>query len=140
VNESMQVWTSEEPWIYPRYKEYCDVELQYLMTLWLPERGELIAIETENTPTSAFNIDHDYALVFNKLTYEPLYKDFPNADLYVRNRNAGEQQLVVSNRYSGVGCVSISPSGNYSTYFKDKNWWLFDNKKKQTINLTKDMN
>jgi dipeptidyl aminopeptidase/acylaminoacyl peptidase len=140
VNESMQVWTSEEPWIYPRFKEYSDIELQYMMTVWMPESGKLTAIETGATPTSAFNIDHDYALVFNKLTYEPLYKEFPNADVYVKNITTAEQQLVVKNHYTGVGFVSISPSGNYITYFKDKNWWLFDNKKKQTINLTKDIN
>lgn len=137
--ETMEVWNTEDPWIYPKMKEYKERELQYLLTAWYPETNELTAIETDDKPTAALDVNHNYAVVFDKVKYEPLYKEFPNADIYVRNMDSGEEYLVVQNQYTGGGFVTISPCGKYIAYFKNKHWWVYDINKNQNINLTKDL-
>lgn len=140
IKQTMEVWNTEDPWIYPKMKEYEERELQHLLTAWYPETNELIAIGTEETPTAALDVNHNYAMVFDKLQYEPLYKEFPHTDIYVKNMNNGEEHLVVQNQYTESGFVIMSPYGKYITYFKNKHWWVYDINKKQTVSLTKDLN
>src|SRR5690606_10991310 len=78
-----------------------------------------------------------YALVFDKLKYEPLYKEFPNTDIYIRNMETGDEHLVVQNQYTGPGFATISPNAKYVSYFKNKHWWVYDITKRQALNLTK---
>lgn len=137
--ETMEVWNTEDPWIYPKMKEYEERELQYLLTAWYPETNELTAIETEDIPTAALDVNHNHAMVFDKLKYEPLYKEFPNTDIYVKNMESGAKHLVVQNQYTGSGFVTISPYGKYIAYFKNKHWWVYDINKNKTVNLTEDL-
>lgn len=136
---TMEVWNTEDPWIYPKMKEYEERELQYLLTAWYPETNKLIAIETEDIPTAALDVNHDYAMVFDKLQYEPLYKEFPNTDIYVKNMQSGAKQLVIQNQYTEPGFVTISPYGKYIAYFKNKHWWVYDTNKDKTVNLTENL-
>src|SRR5690606_21409221 len=129
----------EDPWIYPRMKDFEEREVAYLLTAWYPETNKIVAIETKDMPTSALDINHDYALVFDKLKYEPLYKEFPNTDIYIKNMETGDEHLVVQNQYTGPGFATISPNGKYVSYFKNKHWWVYDIKKKQTLNITKEI-
>lgn len=136
---TIEIWNTEDPWIYPRMKKFEDRELDYLLTAWYPETDKIVAIETKEMPTSALDVNHNYAIVFDKLKYEPLYKEFPNTDIYIKNIETGDEQLVVKNQYTGPGFVSISPYGNYIAYFQNSHWWVYDIKKRRTINLTKEI-
>lgn len=137
---SMEVWNSDDPWIYPRMKDYQTRELQNLLTVWFTDTDRMIAIETEEKPTSALRINNNYAMVFNKLQYEPLYREFPVSDIYVKNLNSGQDDLVVKEQYIESGFISISPTGKYVAYFKNMNWWVYDIQNKKTVNLTRDLN
>jgi len=134
---SIEIWNTEDPWIYPRMKDFEEREVAYLLTAWYPETNKIVAIETKDMPTSALDINHDYALVFDKLKYEPLYKEFPNTDIYIKNMETGDEHLVVQNQYTGPGFATISPNGKYVSYFKNKHWWVYDITKRQALNLTK---
>jgi dipeptidyl aminopeptidase/acylaminoacyl peptidase len=119
-------------------KEYEEKELQSLMTAWYPETNELKSIETTDKPSSAFNANHNDVIVFDELQYEPLYKEFPNIDVYVKNLESGKEELIVQNQFTGKGFITMSPGGNYISYFKDSYWWVYDIEKNETVNLTKD--
>src|SRR5690606_5550454 len=66
---SVEVWDTQSPWIYPRMQYYKETKLKNLLTAWYPDTGLLVPIETQHTPASALDIDHDYALVYNPLDY-----------------------------------------------------------------------
>lgn len=135
----VEIWESAAPWIGSKMMAYERNERQRQATVWYPETGALVAIETEESPSSAFSIHHPFALVFNQLDYEPLYKEWVNADLYVVNMVTGEKQLVVKNQYMGSGFVTISPEGKYVAYFRANRWWVYSISTKTTINLTHDL-
>lgn len=136
LNANVEKWDTDHPWIYPRMKDYWETELQYALTAWYPNNRTLVAIETEQTPSSALNINHEYALVYNKLDYEPQYKYSPNSDLYVKNMKTGKTKLVTKNQYTEGKFITISPYGNYISYFKQNDWWVYDIKNDKTVNLT----
>ena len=139
-NESLEVWDSDHPLIYPKLMKHRQWEIDYLLTAWYPETNQLKAIETIDRPTSALHIDHKYALVYDMLEYEPQYKEFPNADIYVKNIESGKEQLVVKNQYTGPGFITVSPQGKYISYFKDSHWWIYNIEKNLTYNLTAGLN
>lgn len=139
-NDGVEIWESDSPWIGSKMNEYETNIRQMQATVWYPETGELIAVETDETPSSALDINHPFALVFNELQYEPLYKEFVNTDLYVLNMANGEKEKVAENQYIGPGFVAVSPTGKYIAYFKDNHWWVYNAITKQTTNPTKNLN
>nr|WP_277875379.1 prolyl oligopeptidase family serine peptidase [Aequorivita sp. KMM 9714] len=84
------------------------------------------------------SINHDFAVVYDQLQYEPLYKYFPNVDLYLKNLKTGELRLICENQYTGGNYVTISPTGKYITYFKGTDWWVYNVKTDENVNITKE--
>ncbi|MGV8815783.1 MAG: YqiA/YcfP family alpha/beta fold hydrolase [Gelidibacter sp.] len=139
VKSTPEIWRSEDPWPYPKMKMYEQRETSQLLTAWYSDTDELTAIETREYPSAALDVNHKYALVFDQTIYEPLYKQFPNTDIHVRDMASGQTHLGVKNQYTESGFASISPNGRYLTFFKDKHWWVHDMATKKTVNLTHDM-
>ncbi|MGB3343643.1 MAG: prolyl oligopeptidase family serine peptidase [Aequorivita sp.] len=139
IISDVQTWDTNDPWIEPRMEMYRKQDTDYLLTVWYPESGEVKIIETENLPTAAMDVNHDFALVYNQLQYEPLYKLYPNTDLFVKNIETGETKLVCKDQYTERQFVTISPQGKYIAYFKDGDWWIYNITKGLNINLTEDL-
>lgn len=138
--ETMEVWNSDDPWIYPKMKDFQTRELQNLLTIWFTDTDSIIAIETEEKPTSALRINNNYAIVFHKMQYEPRYREFPISDIYVKDLSSGQEDLVVKEQYTESGFITLSPSGQYVAYFKNLDWWVYDIYNKKTVNITKNLN
>ncbi len=134
-----QIWNSGDPWIEPRMERYSMQEAQYFLTAWYPQHGLLREIETKNQPTSAMLVNQDFALVYDQLQYEPLYKLYPNVDLFVKNIKTGDTALVCKNQYIEGQFVTISPEGKYISFFRDKDWWIYDVTNGLTTNITRNL-
>ena len=139
ADNDAHVWNSSDPWIEPRMESYREQEINYPLTAWFPENGQIAAIETKGLPTAAMDVNHDVALVYDQLQYEPLYKMYPNADLYVKNIKTGGTTLVCKNQYTEGQFVTISPAGKYITYFQNKDWWVYNIANGKNMNITKDL-
>lgn len=135
----VQVWYSDDPWIEPRMEEYRDQETNYQLTVWFPHSGQISAIETKDLPTATMDVNNDIALVYNQAQYEPLYKLYPNADIFVKNLTTGNNTLACENQYTEGEFLTISPSGKNIAYFKDSHWWIYNIARKESTNVTKDM-
>lgn len=137
LKNDVQIWDSDDPWIEPQMERYRKQVEQYFLTAWYPESGAIRAIETEGLHTAAMSVNHDFALVYDQLQYEPLYKFYPNADLYIKNIKTGDSTLVCKNQYTEGEFITISPKGKYISYFKDSDWWVYTIETGKNINLTK---
>ncbi|MRT17552.1 S9 family peptidase [Vitellibacter sp. q18] len=133
------IWYSDDPWIEPRMKSYREQEINYPLTAWFPESGQINAIETKDFPSAAMDVNHDFALVYDQLQYEPLYKFYPNADLYIKNTKTGDTNLVCKNQYTEGQFVTISPTGKYISYFKGADWCVYNIANDESVNITKDL-
>lgn len=130
--EGIEVWDTESPVDYPRLSS--DKSLSLLST-WNIQNQSIHAIETQELPSTFFNSDLSFALVYNSLTYEPLYNEHPYVDLYLKDLESGSLETVVSKVYLNRYQISISPKGKFIAYYKDDTWWLYDTVKKKTFNL-----
>ncbi|WP_179367587.1 S9 family peptidase [Winogradskyella forsetii] len=131
----MEVWESSAPWIYPRMQQYKKREQSCFLTLWNLKNHTVVPITDKKFPSVRFNANHDHALVYDKLQYEPQYKQHEEIDLYLRNFRTGEVELIVEKQYGEHGFISLSPSGRYISYFKHNFWWIYDSKTKGTTQL-----
>lgn len=130
--EGIEVWDTESPVDYPRLSS--DKSLS-LLSSWNIQKQSIYAIETQELPSSFFNPDLSFALVYNSLTYEPLYNEHPYVDLYIKDLESGILESVVSKVYLNRYQISVSPKGKFVAYYKDNTWWLYDTAKKKTFNL-----
>lgn len=133
--ENIEVWNTNDVWLYPRLKSY-EIEQGHLKSLWEPSSGYLIAIENEDTPFSYFDLELSFALVFDKKKYEPQYEHYPYTDIYLLDLNSRKKKLIIEKLYSDPSYISISPNGNFICFFQENNWWLFNIATNKYINLT----
>lgn len=136
--ENLQIWNTNDIWIYPRRKTY-EHQKRLLLSLWKTETDEILKIEDDDNPSSFAHPDLSFALIYNTKKYEPKYEQYPYADFYLLNLNSGDENLIIEKLYSDPSFFSISPSGKYISFFKDENWWLYNVKEKSKTNLTKGM-
>ncbi|PWJ97883.1 dipeptidyl aminopeptidase/acylaminoacyl peptidase [Flavobacterium araucananum] len=134
--EAMEAWDTDEPWIYPQMKDYKKNELPFLLTAWDVRSDRILEIADKETPSALFNPNHPYSLVFNKLVYEPQYRQFLEADIYSINNKSGKKQLVIKKQSIQPELIALSPKGNYVAYFNDSNWWIFNVKTRESENVT----
>ena len=98
--ESPEVWDAGDPWIYPRMKSFNESERLLQLTAWDTRSGEVYEVIDEKTPDAEYNPNFQNVLLYNKLLYEPQYKQDTDVDLYIKNFRSGEKHLVVRKQYS----------------------------------------
>lgn len=95
---------------------------------------QYVQLADTNLPDVMFAENADYTIGSTDLPY--LYKstwDIGCADIYKVNIHSGEKTLVAENVYSNP---TLSPLGNYTAYYKERQWYLHNNKLGETICLT----
>jgi dipeptidyl aminopeptidase/acylaminoacyl peptidase len=134
--ESLQIWDAEVPWIYPRTRSFSEHERSLKVIFWDTRSGQTFDVTDEKTPDAKCNPDYPVALVYDKMIYEPQYKQETDVDLYFKNLRTGEKSLIVSKQYTYSGFIKLSPTQRYVAFFRDHNWLVYDSESKKTINLT----
>lgn len=124
--EGFEVWNTDEPWIFPQMKDYRKNELPFLLTMWDVRNDRIFKIADNDTPSVLFNPNHLYSLVFDKLAYEPQYKQFLETDIYSVNNESGSKQLIVKKQSIQPELITLSPKGNFIAYFNESNWWIYN--------------
>lgn len=139
-SDDIAVWDTDDKWIEPRMRMYEENEIDFQLTAWFPDTGKIREIESTELPSSAMDANHDLALVYDQLKYEPEYKLHPDVDLYIKDIESGKTTLVCKKQYTEDNFVGISPQGKYISYFRSGNWYVYNIEKGTTTNLTKDIN
>ncbi len=134
-----EIWDTKDPWIYPRMKRYNESERGSLLTAWDILSDSLYAVADEETPTVQYNPDFSRAVVYNRLVYEPQYKQYEDVDLYLKDFDTGKKQLIVQRQFNCRGFITLSPKGRYVAYFRECNWWVYDSQSNRSMNLTGDL-
>lgn len=140
IKEPLEIWDTDKPWIYPRLKKLYDFQRPLYLLAWDVRSGTLYKITDEETPDARFNPNTSNALVFDRLVYEPQYKQDTDVDLYIRNYRTGEKRLISRKQYLYRGFVKQSPSGRYTAFYKENDWWIYDSETQNSFNLTGDLN
>ena len=136
--DSIQIWRTGDKTVPPAIKPK-PLNLQWFV--WWCDKNKMMAIDDDEYPNIVLTGDQKKALVFKSGEYLPqhIYVD-DYIDLYIKDLNSGKTKLIVQKQNYEYRTTLISPGGKYITYFKDKNWWIYDIYKDTHKCLTEGLN
>lgn len=142
AGKELQVWHGDDPRIKPHAaKEYEDDQKYTHLNVVHLRNNKVVAL-TDETLTWAESTNNSKAVLAvderpyrKQITWQGFYADFYHVEL-----KTGEKTLITEKiTFRDAGDAMLSPNGRYVTYFHKSAVWMFDSKKKSTINLTKDL-
>ncbi|TXD72731.1 S9 family peptidase [Aequorivita antarctica] len=134
----VEVWSATDAVIYPR-KNADWLANPFLLNQWDPAKDKILEIGTGDFPEVVLTGDHKNAIVYNPWAYEPQEKRSGNIDLYLVNLEKGERKPLLKAQESYYRSFVVSPSGNYTAYFRDGNWWSYTIGTDTKVNLTESL-
>ena len=135
-SSGVEVWHAKDQFIYRERKLRASVSHPQFLAVWFPKEGFVKQITTEQQNWVALNGTQDYALVADKYQYRPKYKLYADMDYYLMDIRTGAQEVLLE-RQSGIDSqLDFSPDGRCITYYKNRNWWVYDIVKKKHTNIT----
>ncbi len=132
----VQIWKGNDKLVYPSAQLYGEFEIKEKMAVWWPKTGKLFQIGTTERPKAILTGDQKFALTYNPLAYEPQFKETPQTDYYITNLEDGETRLFLRKMETAPGYLSMSPNGNFISYFKDADWWIYNIHSDEHTNCT----
>lgn len=133
----VQIWNTEDKSLYPEKKEIKGYTAVPKVGLWIPKSNNFRMISSVAFPYITLTGDQKKALLFNPLNNEPQFDRNAPIDFYLSDVTTGKQKLILQRQSPDESKLSVSGDGKYITYFKDKNWWIYDIVKEEHRNLTK---
>ena len=132
----LEIWNSSDAVIIPAQK--MNSRYGFKMSAWNIAKNSFYTIENELVERVRLQTDTDISLGQDQTPYEfDVMFGRPSSDLFIVNNTNGNRKKVVekSNRY-----WSISPNNNHFVYLKDNHLHIYDIKKNQSTNITKNIN
>jgi dipeptidyl aminopeptidase/acylaminoacyl peptidase len=137
---AVQIWNSADKYIYPLKAECDGWNVVDKVVVWWTETRQFRQITDNELPRMTLNSSGTYAIVHNPQAYEPQHRFYGNVDYYLTNVNTGERELLLRDFPATEFGVVFSPDGKYITYFKGRNWWVYDVMAKTHLNVTAKIN
>ena len=135
-SSSVEVWHAKDQFIYRERKLRASVSYPQFLAVWFPKEGLVKSISSEQKNWLALNGTQDYALVADKYQYIPKYKLYADMDYYLMDIRTGAKELLLQQQSGYDSQLDFSPDGRYITYYKNRDWWVYDIVKKSHTNLT----
>jgi len=105
--------------------------------VWLVDKQCIVAVEDQDHPMALTIGEGRYALVYSHDKYLPLHEYAGYyIDVYIKDMETGCKELIVEKQLYDYQHMLVSPEGKYIAYFKDREWWLYDIKRKKHNKLT----
>lgn len=136
-NDEFLVLKTTDKYIFPKMKGY-ERELKIGGIIWKPLNGIYDVLE-DIYPVVKGSLEKGKAILYDPLQYEPSYFQKSFADVFLKDLNTDNLELVVKKQYLDSKYITMSPSGRYVVYFKDEDWYLYDGKLKLTRNITRNL-
>lgn len=132
---NVEVWHWQDDEIQPKQEVMVNqLKRKNHLSAWHLNKGRFIQIGSEKFEDVQLTGNQQHAVAYHAKPYEPTFEE-EWRDVYLVDVATGEsQQILKRHEY-----VQTSPDGKYLLYFKDKNWWVYDIKKEQHRNLTKNI-
>ncbi|MGV0751790.1 YqiA/YcfP family alpha/beta fold hydrolase [Empedobacter brevis] len=131
--KGIEKWSTNDTWIYPKEKRMKQKD-GYKRFIWSVNEYDTVMEIKGNL----FSLDNHvpFALTFDKKQYEPQYRYFEIADVYLNDYQSKKSYKIIDSLYTNPNFISVSPNGEYIAYFKKNHWNLYDVKKQTHKKLT----
>ncbi|MFV0156269.1 prolyl oligopeptidase family serine peptidase [Empedobacter falsenii] len=131
--KGIEKWTTNDTWIYPKEKIMKEKD-GYKRLIWTVDDYDSVTEIKGNQ--FALNSNIHFALTFDRKQYEPQYRYFEIADIYLNDYQSKKSYKIIDSLYTNPNFISVSPNGKYIAYFKNNNWNLYDVKRQIHKKLT----
>lgn len=132
----VEVWNTNDKWIYPEEQNYGKFKQQPQVMLWQPFSGNITSISSDTLPKVILTGDYAHAVLYNPQDYEPQFDSQGPSDFYLMDVKTGSTELLLKKQSAIYWDLVPSPLGRYIAYFSKKNWWIYDIKTKSHTNIT----
>lgn len=132
--DEVEVWDTEDLWIYPKAKRE-NLDGYSTLSVWFIEEKRWNTITNKELPFVQLNGSKSVALIYNPTAYAPHFKRYGEVDYFLYNLADGTKKLFLEKQPGENYLLSFSPNGGYICYFKDKNWWLYNIKMQATVSI-----
>ena len=131
--KGIEKWSTNDTWDYLKDKRI-KIQDAYKRLIWsVDEHNTVMEIKGKQ-----FSLDNHvpFALTFDRKQYEPQYRYFEIADVYLNDYQSKKSYKIIDSLYTNPNFISVSPNGEYIAYFKMNHWNLYDVKKQTYKKLT----
>ena len=133
------VWHWNDPYTIPQQQNQWEKwrRDQHYAAVYDVNKNSYIQLEDTLVPNMSIPNNPDYAIAYSYIPYRKettWYGDYE--DIYCINLKTGKKNKVVE-RIEENG--SLSNSGKYIVYYKDKNWHLYNTSSNSSVNITEGM-
>ena len=136
---NVEIWNVNDSFIYPQLKGG-DQEYNAKVLVWQPLKGSFTNITTNELPELQLTRDFKYAILSNQRAYEPQFEYEGPRDYYLLNLKTFDKELFLEKQHTiSNGELINAPNGNYITYFRERDWWIYDIALKTHTNITKNI-
>jgi len=134
--ESIQIWRTNDNWIYPQQKIIQNWKKTVKTAVWETTTNQFLSITSIEYPKLMLDGKQQWALIYNPIAAKPQYKYNDDRDLYAKNLQTGESKLVIEQLTENSQNILSLPNTNYIVYYQNKNWWILDLNSQTKQNLT----
>jgi dipeptidyl aminopeptidase/acylaminoacyl peptidase len=134
--KGIQIWNTVDKVLYPYKQIINDWKVMPKLAVWLPCKNEFSMLTDNNFPSAMLTNDYKCILKYNTLTHEPQFDYNAPIDFYLYNIETGKQDLILTKQSPDESKLTVSSTGKYIAYFRDKNWWVYNMNTKTHRNLT----
>ena len=138
-NSDVQIWNGNAELIYP-VEEIRKLSEKPYLAVWHPFKKYSERVSSDTLPQYMLNGDQKYAVLSNRKRYEPQYDYEGPRDFYLYELATGKIGLFLKKHSGSSFHTTVSPTGKYIAYFKEKNWWIYNIAKQTHTNITKKIN
>lgn len=132
----VEAWDSLTLLEYPEQILYEDPDTNPILTAWALESGKLQRINNDNFSNSKILPGGKYVLSQSKSSIVEQYDEIPPVDYYSSTIDSDQKNLIVLQGSRSAGAIKVSPSGQYISYFKNGDYYVFDNSLAKSTNIT----
>jgi dipeptidyl aminopeptidase/acylaminoacyl peptidase len=135
-DSDVELWNGYAKWIYPMQQKSGQFQDYPHLAVWFPTEHRFSSVSTTELPKVMLSGNQQYAILSNPQAYEPQFEYEGPRDYYIVNLATGEKNLFLRKHSIYSSDILPSPFGKYITYFKEKNWWVYDISTKTHTNVT----
>lgn len=132
----VEVWDTVSRLEYPEQELYKNPELNAVLTVWDIYSGQVQRIDGGDLFHSKILPGGKYTLSESRSSIVSRTDEIPPADYYSTIKATQESRLIVRQGSRSAGAIKVSPSGQYISFFKDRDYYTFDNLTGKTTNIT----
>ncbi|MFC5683603.1 S9 family peptidase [Flavobacterium sp. MAHUQ-51] len=131
-----EIWDTALPLEFTSQRYKGDTKKLPKLLSWNPKSDKIQLIGTNERPDVKLSMSRKLAITYNNLQYEPIFTTEKPVDLYLIDLESGKEQLFLKKQELTTSQLASSADERYISYFRDKNWWIFDRITNTHKNLT----